>query len=48
MQLLATGAFSPYLGNNNVELHGTLLPTVGDTTVYIKVTYRTLNVGTTI
>ena len=47
-QTLASGAFSPYPGNNTLTLAGTLLPTVGDTTFQVKVTYRILNVGTTI
>jgi hypothetical protein len=47
-QTLASGAFSPYPGNNPLTLAGTLLPTVGDTTFQVKVTYRILNVGTTI
>lgn len=47
-QTLASGGFNPYGGNNPLQLYGTLLPTVGDTTFQVKVTYRTLNVGTTI
>ena len=45
---LATGAFNPYPGANELELITTIVPTLGDTTVYIKVTYKILNVGITI
>ena len=50
VQILAKGnTFGPnYPGTNNLEMIGTLLPTVGDSTVYVKTTYRTLNVGSTI
>ena len=49
-QILATGnTFGPnYPGANNVEMIGTLLPNVGDSIIYVKTTYRTLNVGSTI
>ena len=50
VEVLATGGIwgPSYPGTNNLEMIGTLLPTVGDSTVYVKTTYRTLNVGTTI
>jgi len=51
VQLLATGSnIGPsYSGANNLELIAAgLPPTQGDSTVYIKTTHRTLNVGSTI
>ena len=52
VQVLATGANAggpSYPGNNPLELicYG-VAPTVGDSTVYVKTTYRILNSGSTI